>query len=288
MPRQARRRSVLYVPASNSRAMGKAASLDCDAVIFDLEDAVAPEARPQARANLIAYFRDSPAKPGQERVIRVNQVQGEIDADDLDAIAACRPDAMLIPKVGTQSMLLEARAALGQAGRDIRLWAMIETPGGIVRLRDIVECGARDDVGLDCLVVGTNDISKETGVPIPAGRRTIEIWLATIVIHGRAAGLDVLDGVYNDFRDEAGFIAESEAAALSGFDGKTLIHPAQIAPANVAFSPSAEAIAEARAIVAAFDDPANAGKGVISIDGKMAELLHAEIARRTLARAGLN
>lgn len=288
MPRQARRRSVLYVPASNPRAMGKAASLDCDAVIFDLEDAVAPEARPQARANLIAHFRDSPAKPGQERVIRVNQVQGVIDADDLDAIAACRPDAMLIPKVGTQSMLLEARAALGQAGRDIRLWAMIETPGGIVRLRDIVECGARDDVGLDCLVVGTNDISKETGVPIPAGRRTIEIWLATIVIHGRAAGLDVLDGVYNDFRDEAGFIAESEAAALSGFDGKTLIHPAQIAPANVAFSPSAEAIAEARAIVAAFDDPANAGKGVISIDGKMAELLHAEIARRTLARAGLN
>lgn len=286
MPRQARRRSVLYVPASNTKAMGKVALLDCDAVIFDLEDAVAPEAKAQARANLVEHFRNTSRAPGQERVIRINQTSGAIDRDDLAAIAECRPDAMLIPKVETQSMLLDARAALGEACRDMRLWAMIETPSGIVRLRDIVECGARDDVGLDCLVVGTNDISKETGVPLPAGRKTIEIWLATIVIHGRAAGLDVLDGVYNDFRDEAGFIAECKAAALSGFDGKTLIHPSQVAPANTAFSPSAQAIAEARAIVAAFDDPANAGKGVISIDGKMAELLHAEIARGVLAKAG--
>lgn len=285
MPRQARRRSVLYVPASNVKAMGKAASLDCDAVIFDLEDAVAPDAKAQARANLVERFRDAAPAGGPERIIRVNQAAGAIDRDDLAAVAACRPDAMLIPKVETHSMLLDARAALGKDGEDIRLWAMIETPWGIVRLRDIVECGMRDEVGLDCLVVGTNDISKETGVPMPAGRKTMDIWLATIVLNGRAAGLDVLDGVYNDFRDETGFIKECRASAIAGFDGKTLIHPAQVAPANLAFSPSPEAIAQARAIVAAFDDPANAGKGVISIDGRMTELLHAEMARRVLAKA---
>lgn len=285
MPRQARRRSVLYVPASNVKAMGKVASLDCDAVIFDLEDAVAPDAKARARANLVEHFRDAAPARGSERIIRVNQAAGAIDRDDLAAVAACRPDAMLIPKVETHSMLLDARAALGKDGEDIRLWAMIETPWGIVRLRDIVECGMRDEVGLDCLVVGTNDISKETGVPMPAGRKTMDIWLATIVLNGRAAGLDVLDGVYNDFRDETGFADECRAAATAGFDGKTLIHPAQVAPANLAFSPSPEAIAQARAIVAAFDDPANAGKGVISIDGRMTELLHAEMARRVLAKA---
>lgn len=286
MPRPARRRSVLYVPASNAKAMAKAASLDCDAVIFDLEDAVAPDAKAQARANLVEHFRGSAPASGRERIIRVNQAAGAIEREDLAAVAACRPEAMLVPKVETHSMLLDARAALGEGRGDIRLWAMIETPSGIVRLRDIVECGAREDVGLDCLVVGTNDISKETGVPMPAGRKTMDIWLATIVIHGRAAGLDVLDGVYNDFRDEAGFAAECAASVLAGFDGKTLIHPAQIAPANLAFSPSPQAVAEARAIVAAFDDPANAGKGVISIDGRMTELLHAEMARRVLAKAG--
>lgn len=265
--------------------MGKVASLACDAVIFDLEDAVAPDAKAEARANLVAHFRNTAHSPAQERVIRVNVASGIVDDEDLAVIGQCRPDAMLIPKVETHTMLLDARKALGTHGGDIRLWAMIETPAGIVRLRDIVECGARDDVGLDCLVVGTNDISKETGVPLPAGRRTIEIWLAMIVLHARAVGLDVLDGVYNDFRDEAGFIRECDAGALSGFDGKTLIHPGQIEPANTAFSPSPEAVAEAKAIVAAFDDPANAGKGVISIDGRMAELLHAEIARKILARA---
>lgn len=285
MPRQTRRRSVLYVPASNLKAMAKVASLDCDAVIFDLEDAVAPDARARARENLVTQFRDASHADAQEMIIRVNQTAGTIDRGDLAAVEACRPHAMLIPKVESDAMLLDARAALGADGRDIRLWAMIETPAGIVRLRDIVECGARDDVGLDCLVVGTNDLSKETGVPMPAGRKTMDIWLATIVIHARAVGLDVIDGVYNDFRDEAGFAAECEAAVLAGFDGKTLIHPTQVAPANAAFTPSPHAIAEARAIIAAFDDPANAGKGVISIDGKMAELLHAVIARRVLAKA---
>jgi citrate lyase subunit beta/citryl-CoA lyase len=162
---------------------------------------------------------------------------------------------------------------------------MIETPLGIVDLREIAACGARDDVGLDCLVAGTNDIAKEMNLPLSAGRRTIEPWLTLIVIHARAFGLDVLDGVYNDFRDEAGFAAECQVGVRAGFDGKTLIHPSQIEPANLAFSPSEAAVAEARAIVAAFDEPGNAGKGVISINGRMVELLHAEIARKTLAKA---
>jgi citrate lyase subunit beta/citryl-CoA lyase len=284
MTQPARRRSVLYVPASNAKAMAKTASLSCDAVIFDLEDAVAPEARPAARENLLARFAEVPASPGQERIIRVSLSAGGVDADDVALVGRCRPDAMLVPKVDSADMLREARAALdARGGQGIALWAMIETPRAIVRLRDITEC---DDVGLACLVAGTNDLSKETGVPLPEGRVTIAQWLAMLVVHARAAGIDVLDGVYNDFADMEGFVAECRAGALAGFDGKTLIHPRQIDDANAVFSPSAEAIAQARAIVAAFARPENAGKGVISVDGRMVELLHLDIARRTLAKAG--
>ena len=283
MTHPARRRSVLYVPASNARAMAKTASLACDAVIFDLEDAVAPEARPAARQNLLAHFDGAPAS-SRERVIRVSLSDGGVDADDVAVVGRCRPAAMLIPKVDDATMLRAARAALdAEGGREIALWAMIETPRAIVRLRDITEC---DDVGLECLVAGTNDLSKETGVPLPEGKATIAHWLAALVIHARAAGLDALDGVYNDFNDDAGFAGECHAGAVSGFDGKTLIHPRQIEAANAAFSPSAEAVAQARAVVAAFARPENAGKGVISIDGRMVELLHLEIARRTLAKLG--
>ena len=281
-----RRRSVLYVPAANPKALAKAASLACDAVIFDLEDAVAPEAKDAARVALEAHFRQGDQVAGQERVIRVNAASSAWGAQDMTAAARCRPHAVLLPKVETGAALAEARRLLdGAGGAGVRLWAMIETPRGIVDLREIASVGARDDVGLDCLVAGTNDIAKETGLPLPAGRGTIEHWLALIVIHARAFGLDAVDGVYNDFRDEAGFAAECLAGALAGFDGKTLIHPGQIGPANAAFSPGEAALAEARAIVAAFAEPANAGKGVISVDGRMVELLHAEMARRTLAKA---
>lgn len=279
-----RRRSVLYVPSSNARAMAKTASLACDAVVFDLEDAVAPEARPEARKNLLAHFSDVPASPAQERVIRVSLSAGGVDADDVALVGRCRPDAMLVPKVDSADMLREARAALdARGGQGIALWAMIETPRAIVRLRDITEC---DDVGLACLVAGTNDLSKETGVPLPEGQATIAQWLALLVVHARAVGIDVLDGVYNDFADMEGFARECRAGAVAGFDGKTLIHPRQIDDANAAFSPSAEAVAQARAVVAAFAKPENAGKGVISLDGRMVELLHLDIARRTLAKLG--
>lgn len=280
------RRSVLYVPATNTKAMAKVAMLDCDAVIFDLEDAVAPYAKAEARQNLTDFFQANRPSAGQEWIIRVNATADGFAVEDVDAVAACNAHAMLLPKLERTEMLTAARDMLKERSRPgIRLWAMIETPLAIVDLREISAFGANPAIGLDCFVAGTNDLAKETGLPLPEGRKTMEYWLASLVLHARAFGIDVVDGVYNDFRDEAGFEAECKAGALLGFDGKTLIHPAQIGPANAGFSPSEAAIAEAKGIVEAFAQPANAGKGVISINGKMVELLHLQMARKVLAKA---
>jgi len=281
-----RRRSVLYVPAANARAMAKAATLACDAVIYDLEDAVAPEAKADARSSLIEHFGEAAHGLAQERIIRVNAESGVPVAEDIKAAARCRPDAVLLPKLERVGTLLAARQALDSlGGAGIRLWAMVETPLGIVNLRELAEAGAADSVGLDCLVAGVNDLAKETNLPLPAGRPTIEHWLALIVIHARAFGMDTLDGVYNDFHDEEGFAAECRKGSLGGFDGKTLIHPGQIAAANAAFAPAEEELIEARAVVAAFEDPANSGKGVLVVNGKMVERLHADIARRLIIKS---
>lgn len=280
------RRSVLYVPATNTKAMAKVAMLDCDAVIFDLEDAVAPYAKAEARQNLTDFFQANRPSAGQEWIIRVNATADGFAVEDADAVAACNAHAMLLPKLERTEMLTAARDMLKERSRPgIRLWAMIETPLAIVDLREISAFGANPAIGLDCFVAGTNDLAKETGLPLPEGRKTMEYWLASLVLHARAFGIDVVDGVYNDFRDEAGFEAECKAGALLGFDGKTLIHPAQIGPANAGFSPSEAAIAEAKGMVEAFAQPANAGKGVISINGKMVELLHLQMARKVLAKA---
>lgn len=279
------RRSVLYVPAANTRAMDKTSTLGCDAVIFDMEDAVAPTAKTHARDALRAHFSANPASH-KERIIRVNAATTEWGDDDLALAIACRPDAVLLPKVEEAEQMRRARAALDEAGcASVRLWAMIETPRGIVDIGKIARLGADVTVGLDCLVVGTNDIARETGLPIPAGRATMKIWLATLVIHARAYGIDILDGVFNDFGDAEGFIAECNDGALLGFDGKTLIHPAQIEPANAAFSPSQAALAEACAIIEAFAAPENAGRGVLALGGKMVEILHLEMARAIIARS---
>ncbi|MBP0440344.1 HpcH/HpaI aldolase/citrate lyase family protein [Tianweitania sediminis] len=280
------RRSVLYVPATNTKAMSKVASLDCDAIIFDLEDAVAPEAKGEGRQNLIDFFAVNQPPASQEWVIRINTTPGGLSPEDVDTVVACKPHAMLLPKLENTDMLAAARDMLTErTDAMIRLWAMIETPRGIVDLRPLSSFGASAAIGLDCFVAGTNDIAKETGLPLPEGRKTMEHWLASLVLHGRAFGIDVVDGVYNDFRNEEGFSAECRSGALLGFDGKTLIHPAQITPANAAFSPSEAAVAEAKAVIEAFAQPENAGKGVISINGKMVELLHLHIARKVLAKA---
>ena len=279
------RRSVLYVPAANAKAMAKAGNLACDGVIFDLEDAVAPEEKAAAREGLRGHLAEGRGAP-QQTIIRINGLATPWGRDDLEVAARIAPDAVLIPKVDSRDALIEARRALDAAGaQGTRLWAMVETPLAIVGLREIAEAGRDDGIGLDCLVAGTNDLAKETGLPLPEARPTIEHWLAVLVIHARAFGLDSLDGVYNDFRDGDGFERECRAGALLGFDGKTLIHPGQIETANAAFSPSPEAVAKARAIVAALEQPENAGKGVLSLGGQMVERLHLDIARRVLAKA---
>ena len=281
------RRAVLYVPASNEKAIAKLPSLACDAVIFDLEDAVAPEAKAAARERLKAYFATRP-QDGRECVIRVNALSSEWGAEDVVAACACAPDAVLLPKVNTPRDIHDFDDALDEADapENLKLWIMIETPKAMLNIGALAEFGRDRAARLDCFVAGTNDLVKDTGVLATPDRRYVAPWLMQMVLAARAGGLDVLDGVSNDFRDLDAFARECAEGAAMGFDGKTLIHPAQIEPARAAFSPSAASIAEAEAIRAAFRLPENAEKGVISIGGKMVERLHLAQAERLLARAG--
>ena len=280
------RRSVLFVPASNEKALAKIASLDCDAVILDLEDAVAPAAKDAARENLRRYFGSRPSS-GKEHAIRINPLASEWGTEDLLAARACRPDAILLSKVETPRDIHEADDALDEmdAGPHLLLWAMIETPKAMLNLGALAELGRDPAARLACLVAGTNDLLSATGVLATPDRRYLMPWLMQMVLAARAAGLDMLDGVSNDFRDLDAFSRECAESAAMGFDGKTLVHPAQIGPANRAFSPSAEAVAAAGRIVAAFDQPENVSKGVIALDGRMIERLHLAQAERLLAKA---
>lgn len=280
------RRSVLYVPASNEKALAKAPKLACDAVVIDLEDAVAPSAKADARARLAGVFADR-REGGPDLVIRVNALSSSWGPDDLAAAAACAPDAILLPKVDGPKDVLAADDLLDSLDADpaIKLWAMIETPKAMLNLGPIAELGRDPAARLACLVAGTNDLAKETGVRMTPDRRWLVPWLQQIVLSARAGGLDALDGVSNDFRDLEAFARECDQGRAMGFDGKTLIHPAQVEPANRAFSPSPDEIAEASAIIAAFALPDNMGKGVIQIDGRMVERLHLEQAERLLAKA---
>ena len=281
------RRAVLFVPASNEKAMAKLSSLACDAVIFDLEDSVAPEAKAAARERLRAWFAARP-KDGPECVIRVNPLASEWGSDDLAAVCACASDAVLLPKVNTPRDIHDFDDALDEADApdNLKLWIMVETPKAMLNIGALAEFGRDRAARLDCFVAGTNDLVKDTGVLATPDRRYVMPWLLQMVLAARAGGLDVLDGVSNDFHDLDAFARECTEGAAMGFDGKTLIHPAQIEPALAAFSPSAEAVAEAEAIRSAFARPENAGKGVISIDGRMVERLHLAQAGRLLMRAG--
>lgn len=281
------RRAVLFMPASNEKAIAKIPSLACDTVIFDLEDAVAPEAKAQARERLKAWFAARP-KDGPECVIRVNPLASEWGPDDVAAVCACAPDAVLLPKVNTPRDIHDFDDALDEAAapEGLKLWIMVETPKAVLNIGALAEFGRDRAARLDCFVAGTNDLVKDTGVLATPDRRYIMTWLLQMVLAARAGGLDILDGVSNNFRDLDAFARECAEGAAMGFDGKTLIHPAQIEPALKAFSPSDEAIAEAETIQSAFALPENAEKGVISIDGKMVERLHLAQAERLLARAG--
>jgi citrate lyase subunit beta/citryl-CoA lyase len=278
------RRSVLYTPASNAKALAKARDLAADAIIIDLEDSVAPDHKPAARASAVETIKAG-GFGGRELVLRVNGAHTPWGAEDLAAAIAVAPDAILLPKVDGPEAILAATRALREGGAPerITLWAMIETPLAILNVGAIA--GAASDSRLAALVMGLNDLAKETRARLTPGRPAALAWLSLSVAASRAHGCDIIDGVYNDFNDAVGFKAECEQGRDLGCDGKTLIHPSQIDICNAAFAPSAAEVAEARAIVAAFALPENAGKGAIQLEGKMVERLHAEIARRTLAVA---
>lgn len=280
------RRSVLYVPASNDKALAKIAQLACDAIIIDLEDAVAPADKIAARAKLAGIFANRPNERC-EMVVRINALASAWGADDLLAAAGCEADGILLPKVDTPRDLLEAGDVLDDnfAPDSVKLWAMIETPKALLNIGAIAELGRDPASRLNCFVAGTNDLVKETGILATPDRRYLVPWLMQMVLAARAGGIDMLDGVSNDFRNLDAFTQECAEAAAMGFDGKSLIHPAQIEAANLAFAPSAEAVAEARSVKEAFALAENAGKGVIALNGRMVERLHLAQAEKLLAKA---
>ena len=280
------RRSVLYMPGSNARAIEKARTLPVDGVILDLEDAVAPEAKEQARAQ-VAEAVKAGGFGGREVFIRVNGIDTPWHADDLSAAAHAAPDAVLVPKIShpEQLEMIGRRLLDMHIDRKTRVWAMIETPLAIFNILAIAEEARDSESRLSGLVMGTNDLAKETRARQVPGRAPMLPWLATCVLAARHYGIDILDGVYNDLSDAEGFERECVQARDMGFDGKTLIHPNQVAACNTAFSPGADEVAQARKIIAAFGQPENKDKGVVQVDGRMVERMHAEMARRTVAIA---
>jgi len=278
------RRSVLYMPGSNARALEKAKTLPADALILDLEDAVAPDAKAHARDQVCAAVKAG-GYGKRELVIRINALDTPWGKDDLAAAVAAAPDAILLPKPGSGADIVAAADALKSAPEKTRLWAMIETPFAILNVQDIAAASRLSGTRLTCFVMGTNDLVKETRADLSASRRPALYWLSATVTAARAYGLDVLDGVYNNFKDADVFRRECVHGRALGFDGKTLIHPDQVAVANEIFAPPEADVAWARKIIAAFDQPENKGKGVMTVEGRMVELLHAEIGRRTVAIA---
>ena len=279
------RRSVLYMPASNPRALEKARELPADVLILDLEDAVAPETKLQARDAVVKAIQQGFGD--REVLVRINGLDTRWWVEDIDAAASARPDAVLVPKVSSPRQLQDLAARLVDMGTDphVRVWAMMETPLAMLNVRDIAAAALDSETRLAGFVMGTNDLAKDTRARLVPGRAPMLPWLMNCLAAARAYGLDILDGVYNDIGDAAGFAAECRQARDLGFDGKTLIHPRQIEPCNDAFSPTAEEVDAARKIIAAFDLPENENKGVLQVDGRMIERLHAEMARRTVAIA---
>jgi citrate lyase subunit beta/citryl-CoA lyase len=268
------------MPSSNERALEKAKTLACDGLIFDLEDAVAPDAKPGARDNACAAAA-SGAYGRRTVTIRVNGIGTEWHDADLAAAAEAGPDAVVVPKVNSAAEVAVLVNALEHNGAPdhTMLWAMIETPVAILDVLDIARASER----LSCFVMGTNDLVKELYAEHVPGREPILPSLHTALLAARATGIAILDGVFNDVKNTEGFLAECQQGRQMGFDGKTLIHPGQVEGANAAFAPSEQAIADARGLIAAFEE--GAGKGVVTYNGRMIENLHVESARRTLSIA---
>jgi len=277
------RRSVLYMPGSNARALEKAKTLPADGVILDLEDAVAPDAKETARQQVVDAVKAG-GFGAREVFIRVNGIDTPWHSDDFTAAAHAAPDAILVPKISNpeQVEMMGRRLLDMHIDQKTRIWAMIETPLAIFNILAIAGEAKDSEARLGGFIMGTNDLARDTRARLVPGRAPMLPWLTTCVAAARIYGIDILDGVYNDLGNTDGFAKECAQAVELGFDGKTLIHPNQIEPCNKAFSPSAEEIAQARKVIAAFDLPENKNKGVVSIDGHMVERMHAEMARRTV------
>ena len=272
--RPTRARSVLYLPASNARAVEKARGLNCDVALLDLEDAVAPEMKREARAAAVAAAHEGGFGP--RLGVRINGLDTPWGAEDLKALREAPVDLIVAPKVESAAAV---RALSDGMRPGVDLWAMIETPRALIDLRAIAEA----DGALSGLMLGVNDLAKELKTGAAPDREPLKPWLAAVVAHARANGLTIIDGVFNRIKDETGFAAECAQGRLYGFDGKSLIHPSQIEGANAAFGASAAEIEWARKVVAAFAAPEAAGLGVIRVEGEMVERLHLEQAQYLLA-----
>jgi citrate lyase subunit beta / citryl-CoA lyase len=280
------RRSVLYMPGSNPRALAKARTLPADALILDLEDSVAPDQKAQARDFVAGAVRQGEFGR-REVVVRINSLQSPWGKEDIAAVIGAGPDAILLPKVDGPGSIMQAARQLREQGASetIRLWAMMETPHAVLNAGAIAAAAADPASRLETLVMGLNDLAKETRARLSPGRPAMTPWLSICVAAARAHGVDIVDGVFNDISDLAGFRAECEQGRDFGLDGKTLIHPSQIDICNEIFAPTEREVEAASEIIAAFGEPANQGKGAIQINGRMVERLHADMAQRTLAIA---
>lgn len=276
------RRSVLYMPGANTRALEKARTLPADALIFDLEDAVAPDAKEAARANVVAAAQ-SRAYGKREIAIRCNGLATEWGAADITAIAKSGADAVVVPKVESAAEVASVVGLLDAAGApsSMAVWAMMETPKGILRAEEVAGSHPR----LTLFIMGTNDLVKDMRARHTPMRLPMVTALGLGMLAARAHGLTILDGVYNDIKDEEGFRAVCQQGLEMGFDGKTLIHPSQVEPCNEVFAPSASELEMASKIVTAFKAAQAEGKGVVTVDGRMIENLHVEQAERALALA---
>ena len=278
-------RSVLAMPGANARAIEKARSLPADVILIDLEDGTAPAVKAAARDSVAAAVA-ARGFGAREVVVRINPPETEEGEADLAALAKAAPDAVLVPKVKSSDTLIAVGSRLRRLGApsSTRVWAMIETPMAVVNAAEIASAARDVDARLSALIVGPNDLLKAGRIPAP-GRSALIPWLMQVLAAARAYEIEAIDGVFTNFKDEVGFEAECRQGRELGFDGKMLIHPSQIGPANAAFSPDPDEVAQARKIAAVFDAPENHGLGVVGVDGRMVERLHAEAAKRTLAIA---
>lgn len=286
MTQQARpRRSLLFVPASNARALEKARGLASDGIIIDLEDAVAPTAKEAARTAVRTALTQGFGR--REIALRINAPDTPWFEADLALAASVAPDAVVIPKVSSPDTIRDVCARLDTLGAPatVRVWAMIETARGVIDADAIARTAHEAASRLSLFIIGANDLARETGVRPGVNRAPLIGWLQSVLLAARASGVAIIDSVYNDFGDLEGFATECAQGRDLGFDGKSLIHPAQIGPANAAFGLTVEEVAEARALIAAFTAPENADKGAVAFNGRMIEDLHVAIARRQLALA---